>query len=91
LACNIGKDPESVGPQLALIDRSKLDQSGIELLDAAILLVKGVLAEGAGPGRPVNTYGPVAGYPGIELVTARAASVAQQLDATNSVLKRAEK
>jgi hypothetical protein len=91
LACAVGTDPESVSQKLALLDRKKLDTDALELLDAANLLAQGVLAKGAGPQNDVNTYGPLPGYPGIELVKARAASVAQQLDATDSVLKRAGK
>jgi hypothetical protein len=91
LACAVGANPESVSQQLALLDRNKLDQSQIDLLDAANLLAKGALAEGAGPQKVPEIYGPQPGYPGIELVKTRAASVAQQIDATDSVLKRAEK
>jgi hypothetical protein len=91
LACAVGANPESVSQQLALLDRNKLDQSQIDLLDAANLLAKGALAEGAGPQKVPEIYGPQPGYPGIDLVKTRAASVAQQIDATDSVLKRAEK
>jgi hypothetical protein len=89
--CAIGTSPETVEQQLALLDRSKLDRTQIELLDAAQLLAKGVLAEGAGPQKALEIYGPQPAYPGIDLVKIRAASVAQQIDATDSVLKRAEK
>jgi len=91
LVCAIGEDPEAVGQQLALLDRSKLDANELELLDAASLLAKGVLAQASGTEQQPTTYGPQPGYPGFELVKARAASVAQQIDATDSVLKRAQK
>jgi hypothetical protein len=91
LVCAIGQSPESVGQQLALLDRSKLDANELELLDAASLLAKGVLAQATGTEKQPMTYGPQPGYPGFELVNARAASVAQQIDATDSVLKRAQK
>lgn len=91
LACAIGTSPEPVGRQLALLDRSKLDLNALELLDAASLLAKGVLSKGAGPPQLTDIYGPQPAYPGIEFVNARAASVAQQIDASDRVLKKVEK
>ncbi len=91
LVCAVGTSPQSVGQQLALLDRSKLSPNQIELLDAANLLAKGVLSTGAGPQNGPDVYGPRPSYPGFEVVNARTASVAQQIDATDRVLKRADK
>ncbi len=91
LACNVGTAPEEVAPQLALLDRNKLDANDLALLQSANLLTQGVLAKPSGPPQEKQVYGPQPGYPGVDLVRARSASVAQQLDVTNSLLKRAEK
>lgn len=91
LVCAIGTSPQSMGQQLALLDRSKLSPNEIELLDAANLLAKGVLSRGAGSQKGSDVYGPQPAYPEYEVVKARAASVAQQIDATDRVLKRAKK
>jgi|GEM_PF-5446942 len=91
LVCAIGSSPESVGPELALLDRKKLNQNEIELLQSADLLAQGVLAKSSAGPKEAEIYGPRPAYPGVEAVRARAASVAQQLDATDSILKRAEK
>jgi hypothetical protein len=91
LVCSIGTMPEEVGPRLSLLDQGKLDPNEIELLDAARLLTQGIMTEAAATKQVADIYGPSPGYPGIEAVKARSASVAQQFDATDAVLNRAEK
>jgi hypothetical protein len=91
LVCSVGSKPEDVTQQLTMLDQSKLDSGEIALLNAARLLSQGILVQSQDADNRSDIYGPSPAYPGMEVVMARRASVAQQFEATDAILNRVRK
>lgn len=89
LACQIISPKGETLSRLAKFDIEKLSITDRRLYSAARALAKGIEYESSAP--PQEPYGPLLPYPQFDSVKALAASVRQQFESTDQVIKRIRK
>jgi chemotaxis protein MotC len=86
LVCQVSSSPSGLDAKLKAIDRQLLDGPDKALLSSANALLEGIRAENSLP--PLDVYGPKPENAGAAIFKSIEASVAQQMGATDEVLKK---